>query len=63
MLGPDRDLVSGTPHHLPVFPPLLVGDQSSLFEDVVEEDVDDSVVPSVDFPAHFLAAAYNVLCI
>ena len=61
MLGPDGDLISGRPHHLPVFPLLLVGDQSSLDEDVVQEDVDDDVVPGVDFSRHFSAASDDVL--
>ena len=36
MLGPDGDLVILRPHHLAVIPSLLVGDQTSLFEDVIE---------------------------
>ena len=41
--------------------PLLVGDQSSLFEDVVQEDIHDDVVAGVDLTAHSLAAAHNML--
>ena len=47
----DGDLITGRPHRLAVLPPLLVGDQSSLFEGVVEEDVDDSVMAGIDLTA------------
>ena len=44
MLSSDGDLVSCRPHRLPVFPLLLIGDKSSLDEDVVQENVHDDVV-------------------
>ena len=49
VLGPDGDLVSRCHHRFPIFPLLLVGDQSSLDEDVVQEDVKDYVVQGDDF--------------
>ena len=57
MLGPDGDLVSRRSHRLPLSPLLLVGNQSSLLEDVVEENVHDCVVSGVDLTAHLLAVA------
>ena len=60
VLGSDGDLVVGGPHSFLIIPSLLVGDQSSLDEDVVEEDVHHDVVPRVDVAAH-LAAADDVL--
>ena len=59
--GSYRDLIFWSPHHLPILPPLLVGDQPSLLEDVVQEGVYDHVVPGVDFPSHLFAAADDVL--
>ena len=47
MLGPDGDFIRWCPHRLPVLPFLLVGDQPSL----VQDDVNDDVVKSVDLPA------------
>ena len=61
MLCPDRDFVSGSPHHLPVLPLLLVSDQSSLDEDVVEEDVQNDVMPGDDFTTNISAVADDVL--
>ena len=58
MFGSDRDLVVVRLDHLPIFPLLLVGDQSSLFEDVVQEDVHD-VVAGAYFSKNPLAAAYE----
>ena len=40
-----------------------MGDQSSLDEDVVEEDVHDNVVPGIDLRTYPLTAADDVLCI
>ena len=61
MLGSDGDLVAGRSDRLPVFPLLLVGDQSSLHQNVVEEDIHDNVVPGVDLSGDFPAAADDVL--
>ena len=61
MFGSDGDLVCSGARRLPFFPLLLVGDQSSLDEDVVQEDVDHNVVPGVDLSGDFLAATYDVL--
>ena len=63
MFGSNGDLVSCRPHHLPIVPLLLVGDQPSLDEDVVEEDVDDIVVTGVDLSGNSLAATDDVLCV
>ena len=60
VLGSD-DLITGRSGRLPVFPLLLVGDQPSLFEDVVQEVVHDDVVPGIDFNAHLPAPTYDVL--
>ena len=60
MLGPDSDLVRSGAHHLPVFPTLFMGNQSSLDEYIVEEDVHDDVVASIDF-SNFSATTRNVL--
>ena len=40
-----------------------MGYESSLDEDVVEQNVDDCVMAGVDFAAHFSAVAHDVLCI
>ena len=63
MLGPNCDFVPGRLDHLPLFPFLFVGDQSSLNEAVVEEVVHDIVVPVIDLSGDPLAAAYDVLAI
>ena len=52
MLGPDGDLVVGRPHHFPLFPLRFVGDKSSLDEGVVQDDIDDEVMPFVDLIGH-----------
>ena len=51
----------GCSYHLPVLPLLLVGDESSLDEDVVREDVHDGIIAGVDIGAHFLAAADDMV--
>ena len=61
VLGPDGDFILGCSHGLPLLPLLLVGDQSSLDEDVVEEDVHDDVVAGVDLSYRLLAAENTVL--
>ena len=61
MLGSDGDLVIGTPHHLPILPPLFMGDQPSLEEDVVQEDINDDVVAAVDFSGDSLATTDDML--
>ena len=61
MLGHNSDFVLRGSHGLSIIPLLLVGDQSSLDEDVVEEDVDDDVVAGVDLTTHPLAVADDVL--
>ena len=38
-----------------------MGDQSSLDEDVVQENVHNNIVSGVNFTAHLPAATYNVL--
>ena len=63
MLGPDGDLVVGGPHCLPLIPLLLVGVQSSLDEDVLQEDVHDDVVACVYLTVHLPAATYDVFSI
>ena len=63
MLGPDGDLVVGRLYNFPIIPLLLVGDQSSLDEDVVEEDIDDIIVTGVDLSGNSLAATDDVLCV
>ena len=60
MLSPDGDLVIHAPNHLAVRSLLLVGDQSSLFEDLVEEDVDNNIVPGVDLSRYLSAAAHDM---
>ena len=60
MLRADGDFICWCLHRLPIFPLLLVGDQSSLDEDVVQEDLDDGVVAGADLPAHLLTAADDV---
>ena len=61
MLRSDGDLVPGTLHHLPFFPPLFVGYETSLDENVVQEDIDDNIMPVVDLSRHFPAATYDML--
>ena len=61
VFGPDCDLIRWCPHHLPVLPLLLTSDQSSLDEDVVQEDVDDDVMTGVDLTRDSFAAAYDVI--
>ena len=61
MLRPDCDLVARRSHRLQVIPLLLVGDQSSLDEVVVEEDVDNDVVAGVDLPKYILTEADYML--
>ena len=63
MLGSDGDLVTGRSDRLPVLPLPFVGDQPSLFEDIVEEDFHDGIMAGVDLTADPLAAADDVLCI
>ena len=53
LFSPDGDLISCCRHCLPVIPLLLVGNQPSLLEDVVEEDVDQDVVPCIDLSLTF----------
>ena len=60
MLGTDGDLVARGPYHLPVFPLLLAGDESSLDEDVVHEDVHHNVMTCIDHHRHFLATTDDV---
>ena len=60
MLRADGDLVASRSDRFPVIPLLLVGDQSSLDENVAEEDIADVVVPGVDLSAHFLVTAHDV---
>ena len=60
MLHSDGDLIIGRLHNLPLIPLLLVGDELPLFDDIVQEDIDDYIVPGVDFGAYF-PAAYDVL--
>ena len=40
-----------------------MGDDSSLIEDVVQEDIDDRVVAAVDLSCYSLASTYDVLSI
>ena len=61
MFGANGDLVGFRPNHLPFFPLLFVGDESSLFEDVVEGDVDNDVVAGVDVADHLHTATGDVL--
>ena len=61
MFSPDGDLITGGPDHLPLFPLLLVGYQSSLGEDVVQEDVHHKVMAGVDLTTHLPTAASNML--
>ena len=63
VLSADSDFVPSTPHRLPILPLLLVGDQSSLDEDIIQEYVQDDVMASDDFAAHFPAAADVMLCV
>ena len=63
MFGTDCDLVPGRSYHFSIFPFLFVGDQSSLDEDVVEQNVDHDVVSCVYPAAHFLAATDYVLSV
>ena len=60
VFGPDRDFVSGSHHHLPLYPLLRIGDKSSLGVDVLQEDVPSDVVASVVLSRYFLATADNV---
>ena len=48
-------------HSLPLIPPLLVGDQPSLFEDIIEKDVDDDIMAGIDICADSLRTAHDVL--
>ena len=55
MFCSNGDLIIGRSRRFHVLPPLFVGGQSSLDEDVVQEDVDHDVVPSVDLTSRLLA--------
>ena len=59
--SPDGDFVDGIPHHLPVLPPLLVGNQSSLNQNVVEDDFEDVVVSGVDLSTRLSPAADDAI--
>ena len=61
MLVPDSDIASRRSHRLPILPLLLVGDQSPLNEDVVQEDVHNDVVPCVDLSRNLPAATDDML--
>ena len=61
MFCSDCDLVCLRPDHLAVLPLLLTSDQSSLDEDIVQEDVDDDVMTGVDLTRDSFAAAYDMI--
>ena len=54
VLGPGGDPVIRILHQLSIVPLLLVDNQSSLGEDVVDDDVHDNVMPCVDLADTFL---------
>ena len=61
MLSTDRNLIIRTPHGFPIAPLLLMVNQSSLAEDVVEENVHHHIMACVDLTAYLSAATDDVL--
>ena len=61
VFGPDGDLVASPSRRLSILPFLLVGDQTPLDEDVVQNDVHHDVMVGVDVTTRPLATAHDVL--